>query len=307
MTDIAIETRSLTKAFSATVIAADNLSLSVPRGAVYGLIGRNGAGKTTALRMVMGLLRPDWGKARVLGASLWQAPASLRAKIAYVPQAQQLHGWMAAEDLCQYLSFFYPTWDPAYARQLARRWEVRWDQPVGSMSGGEQRKVSALLAFAARPEVMILDEPAANLDPIARRQFVDGIVEALSSSDNCTVLLSTHILSDLERVADHVGIMERGRLLTQRPLEEFQSTVKRVQVIFEGQTAPPGFAIPGAVRSETAGPVVTAVVNLADDRQLDEVRRIPGVRVNVFDMGLEQAFIDLLSPDTAQGPVEVSP
>ena len=305
MSELAIQVKDLSKTFPGGTVAVNGLDMSVPPGVVYGLIGRNGAGKTTALRMLLGLLRPNRGTARVLGADMWTAPRRQRARVAYVSQTQQLHAWMTAGELCHYASHFYETWDAAYARRLAERWELDWQRQVGLLSAGEQRKVSILLALAARAEVLILDEPAAGLDPVARRQLIDEIVDSLARGDGCTVLFSTHIITDLERVAEHVGIMDRGRILTQRRLEDFQTTTKRVQVVFDADRPPPGFAIPGAVRSQTAGPVVTAVVQLASDSQLDEIRQMPGARVNVFDMGLEEAFIELLGPMGAEELTEV--
>ncbi|MFH1739519.1 MAG: ABC transporter ATP-binding protein [bacterium] len=299
MGDYAIETCGLRKTFPGDVVAVNGLGLQVERGSVYGLIGRNGAGKTTTLRLLMGLLRPSSGTARVLGADLLTASADVRANVAYVSQIQQIHSWMTAEELCHYLSYFYGGWDQTYARALADRFRLPWDRQVGLLSGGEQRKVAVLLAFAARPKVLILDEPAAGLDPIARRELVTEIVEVISSGDECTVLFSTHIISDLERVADHVGIMDQGKMVMSARIEDLQSKTKRVQVIFEKEP-PPGFAVPGAVHTSTWGPVITAVARIDDKSQLDEVRKIPGVRINLFPLGLEDIFIDLFGRD-AQG------
>ena len=293
MNHYAIETQRLSKTFPRGVKAVSEVDLQVRRGAVYGLMGRNGAGKTTTLRLLLGLLRADSGSARVLGEDLWNAPRSVRARVAYVSQTQQLHGWMSLEELCRYAAHFYEQWDLDYARELARRWELNWKQQVGRMSGGEQRKTAILLAFASRPEVMVLDEPAAGLDPIARRQLVDEIVDVLTRSEGYTILFSTHIISDLERIAEYVGMMERGRLVSSARLEEFQQHTRRVQVIFGNDGPPSGFVIPGAVRSQTAGPVVTAVTRLTSEIQLEPIRHLPGVRVNVFPLGLEEIFLEL--------------
>jgi len=308
MSDLAIEARDLSKSFPGGVVAVNGLDLTVPPGVVYGLIGRNGAGKTTAIRMFMGLLRPNRGTARVLGAELWAAPREVRARVAYVSQQQQVHAWMTPEELCHYASHFYERWDQPYARDLARRFDIPWEQQVGLMSGGEQRKVSILLAFAAQPDVLLLDEPAAGLDPIARRELLDEIIDVLSRGEDCTVLFSTHIISDLERIAEHVGIMDRGRLVTSARLDDLQSKTKRVQVIIDDER--PGFVlpvIPGTIRSHVEGPVVTAVVRLESEAQLDEVRRIPGVRVNVFPVGLEEIFIDLFGPGSRSEFLEETP
>jgi ABC-2 type transport system ATP-binding protein len=304
MTETAIEARDLTKTFPGGVVAVNALDLAVPRGSVYGLIGRNGAGKTTTLRLLMGLLRSDRGAARVLGEDLWTASRETRARVAYVSQAQQLHAGMTLGELEHYVSRFYPRWDEGRARRLADRFELGEDWQVGAMSGGEQRKVAILLDLAARPDVLVLDEPAAGLDPVARRQLVDELIDVAGEGDGATVLFSTHILSDLERVADHVGIMDRGHLVASSRLEEIQASTKRVQVIFEGAAPPEGFAIPGAMRSRAEGPVVTAIVRMADESQLDGIRRMPGARVNVFPLGLEEIFIELFGPDETGTPKE---
>jgi ABC-2 type transport system ATP-binding protein len=291
-----VEAENLSKTFPGGVVAVSALDMAVPRGAVYGLIGRNGAGKTTALRMLMGLLRADGGRAAVLGRNMWTAPREHRERVTYVSQEQQVHTWMTLGELCHYCSHLYSRWDPDYAARLADRFGLSTARQVGVMSGGERRKVAILLAMAPRPEVLLFDEPAAGLDPIARRELVDELVEALSDADGPTVVFSTHIISDLERVANHVGIMDRGRLVTSSPLEELQTSTRRVQIIFEGDAPPPGFTLRGAVRQETTGPVVNAIVKVLSDTQFDELRREHNARVNVFPLGLEEIFIELFGP-----------
>jgi ABC-2 type transport system ATP-binding protein len=300
MNDPAIQARDLGKTFPGGVVAVHGLDLSVETGGVYGLIGRNGAGKTTALRLLMGLLRRDRGEALVLGRDLWTADRAHRARVAYVSQEQRLPGDLSAAELCAYCSRFYERWDQDRARELARRWGLAWERHVGVQSGGERRKVAILLALACRPEVLVLDEPAAGLDPVARRELLDALIEALGDGDGCTVLLSTHLIADLERIATSIGIMDRGRLAAAGQLEEFQTATKRVQVVFPGDCVPAGFAIPGTLRSAVAGPVLTAVVRLASERALDDARAIPGTRVQVFPLGLEEIVIGILGPTPNQ-------
>ena len=139
----------------------------------------------------------------------------------------------------------------------------------------------------------MLDEPSAGLDPIARREMVDSLVSMMARGDGCTILLSTQIISDLERIVDQVGIMDRGRIVTDMGLEQLQQTTRRVQVIFPGAAAPADFSIPGSLQCYTAGPVVTAVVRLKHENDLEPVRRLPGVRVQIFPLGLEEIFIEL--------------
>lgn len=182
----AVEARGLKKTFPGRVNALTGLDFAVAPGTVYGLVGRNGAGKTTALRAAMGVLRPSAGCTSIFGTDMWRATPAERARVAYVPQTQQLHSWMSLDTLSAYLGHFYPDWDAATARRIAARFELAWNRPVGVLSGGEQRKAHMTLALAARTPVLILDEPAAGLDPIARRQFIDEIVDLLAEDGERT-------------------------------------------------------------------------------------------------------------------------
>lgn len=304
MKDPAIQANNLTKTFSGGVVAVNGLDLEVARGSVFGLMGRNGAGKTTTLRLLMGLLSPDRGSVRMLGEDMATAPRALRARIAYVSQSQQLPGWMTLNELCRYASHFYDRWDEGMVRDLARRWDLPMDRPVSRISSGEQRKSAILLALAPSPEVLLLDEPAAGLDPVARLDLVNELVSIMARQEECTILFSTHIISDLERIAEHVGIMDRGRLLTTSRLDELQSNVRRLQIIFPGDAPPRRFAIPGALRTETSGPVVTAVTRLADVDFLESIRALPGVRIQVYPLRLEEIFLELLGQGARE---ELSP
>src|SRR6266540_3935075 len=260
MNEPVIQARDLTKTFRGGIVPVNGLDLEVRRGAVYGLVGRNGAGKTTLLRLALALLTPDRGSVTVLGSDLRYAARSLRSLVAYVSQTQQLQGWMTLEELCRCVGRFYLKWDKAYAQALAANWGLPWKRPVGSLSSGEQRKAAILLAFAGRPEVLVLDEPAAGFDLVARRELVAQIVDAITQGDGCTVLLSTHLVGDLERVADHIGVIDGGRMAVSERLEDLLNRTKRVQVIFEDEQPPAHFAIPGALCTRRAGPVVNAIV-----------------------------------------------
>jgi ABC-2 type transport system ATP-binding protein len=303
-----IEARGLTRTFSGGIVAVKDLDLAVERGAVYGMIGRNGAGKTTALRLLLGLLQPDQGEARILGQDFWQAPHSVRERAAYVSQTQRLPGGMSPEDLCRCQQRVNQRWDQDHARALAKRWELPWKRPVGSLSDGEQRKTALLIAFAGRPEVLVLDEPAAGFDPVARRELVDQILEAITQGDGCTVLLSTHIIGDLERMADHIGILDRGRLALSSRLEDLLNGTKRVQVIFDAGEAPAHFAVPGALRVERRGAVLNAIVRWTGDQELEVLRASTRARVQVFPISLEEMFMELFGgKNNAEDDVETVP
>ena len=293
MNDIAIEAHNLSKTFPGGVQAVRGLGLCVRPGCVYGLIGRNGAGKTTLIRMLMALLRPTDGRAAILGQDMWQADEPHRQRVTYVSQELRLPRRLSIRVLCDYLATLYDRWNDSYADRLVHRFELDPTRAIGAMSGGEQRKAAVLLALAARPDVLLLDEPAAGMDPIARRQLIDEIVDVLTDNRGSTVLFSTHIMADLERVAEVVGMMAEGKIVMEAPLEDLRSRMKRVQVIFDGRDAPADFTIPGAIRATREGPVFTAVVNIQDPKHLDALAAQAGLRVNVFPLGLEDVFIEL--------------
>ena len=269
------------------------LNLEIEAGTVYGLMGRNGAGKTTTIRLLMGLLTPDQGETRVLGEDMREANRVLRSKVAYVSQSEQMPAWMTLRDLSRYLSNFYERWNRTFAEDLAIRWGISSLQPMGNLSGGEQRKAAIILALASEPEVLILDEPAAGLDPLSRRELINEVVGVLNRHTSATILFSTHIISDLERVAEWVGILERGRLMLNRPLDDLHSCFRRVQVIFPGEAPPPQFTIHGATNCVVSGPVVTGVTEFFDGEHIEALKRWPGVRVQVFPLSLEEIFIEL--------------
>jgi ABC-2 type transport system ATP-binding protein len=301
MSEPVIEARGLTKTYRDGITAVKDLDLVVSRGAVYGLIGRNGSGKTTALRLILGLLRPDRGAANILGWDFWQAPRQVRQRVAYVSQTQRLPGGMTLEDLCRCLKQFNQKWDQDHALALARLWNLPWKRPVDRLSNGEQCRAALLLAFAGRPEVLVLDEPAAGFDPVARRDLINQILDAITQSDGCTVLLSTHVIGDLERVADHIGIIDRGRLALSAPLENLLNQTKRVQLIFGTETLSARFTMPGALRVRREGVVLNALVRWGNGTEPDMLRASTDARIQVFPVSLEEIFMELFGNEPAPG------
>lgn len=306
MSRLALEAVNLSKTFPGGIVGVNDLNLQVHRGAVFGLIGRNGVGKTTTLRLLMGLLRADRGTALVMGREMATADRAFRSRVAYVSQFQQMHAWMTVGELCRYASHFYDSWDNDTARRLAKNWDLPWDRQIGLLSGGQQRKAAILTAFAARPEILLLDEPAAGLDAVARRELIDAIIELLAREGGCTVLFSTHIISDLERVAEYVGIMDHGHVASSIRLDDLLQSTRRVQVVFDTPVPPAGFVIPGALRQEISGPVVTAVVRIENGLQLESIRQMPGVRMQVFPLPLEEVFIEFARQEKPQSNEERS-
>lgn len=293
-----LHARGLVKTFGG-VVALNGLHLQVGRGEVMALVGRNGAGKTTAMRILLGLTRADAGTAHILGKDWWEAGAADRQRVAYVSQQGQPPGWMTLGEMGRMSARFFARWDSGLARELAGRWEVPWNRPLGRLSGGHQRLAALAWALATRAEVLLLDEPAAGLDPVSRRDVMRGLVDALMRTEGCTVLLNTHVLADVERLATHVAVLQQGSVVATAAVEEWQRTMRRVQVVVPGQEVPPGLEVPGTLRSHRSGPVLTALARVTDDAQLAPVRALPGVRVHVFPLTMEEWFVAWMEPGEA--------
>jgi ABC-2 type transport system ATP-binding protein len=187
-------------------------------GQVVGLLGRNGAGKTTLLEALLGLRDPQAGQVRLFGEPAARLSDAARARIGYVPQANGLFEELRAGELLAYFRSFYPRWNEAKVQALLQRWQVPLDVEIGRLSGGQQQRLAIIRALAHEPDLLVLDEPVASLDPLARRDFLRELVEQVLDRGT-TVVFSTHILSDLERVAFNVAFLQGGRIALQAPLD----------------------------------------------------------------------------------------
>ena len=187
-------------------------------GQVVGLLGRNGAGKTTLLEALLGLRDPQAGTVHLFGQPAMRLDSAARARIGYVPQASDLFEELRAGELLAYFRSFYPRWNAPKVQALLQRWQVPLDIEIGRMSGGQQQRLSIIRALAHEPDLLVLDEPVASLDPLARRDFLRELVEQVLDRGT-TVVFSTHILSDLERVAFNVAFLQEGRIALQAPLD----------------------------------------------------------------------------------------
>ena len=220
MNESVIELQGIVKSYGpkAVLTGAD---LLVPKGSVVGLLGTNGAGKTTLIKCALGLIRPLSGQARLLGEDAWTLSAEAKSRIGYVPQVINLYPWMKVRHLIDYTAAFYPNWNHELVARLIKEWSIPAEDRIGPLSVGQLQKVAIVLALGHEPDLLILDEPAASLDPLARRQFLQMIIE-LAEPGKRTVLFSTHITSDLERVADRVAILKSGRIAWQGLLEDLK-------------------------------------------------------------------------------------
>lgn len=271
------------------------IDLRLEPGMVLGLLGANGSGKTTLIKCALGLLQPSDGSARVFGEDSWELSARAKARLGYVPQEVTSYPWMRVRQVIAYTAAFYPRWDTAFVSQLCNRWHVPLEDRIGALSTGQLQTVGIVLALGHRPEFLVLDEPVASLDPSARRQFLRTLLEALED-ERQAVLFSTHITSDLERVAQRVAILGDGKIRFLGELDELKDRVKRLRITSRREL-PASFAVPGALRCEVVGPHATVCVADFDERLVDQMRATWDADVLVNDLNLEEIFVEMHDGD----------
>jgi ABC-2 type transport system ATP-binding protein len=285
----AIETRNLGRKFG-TFEAVKDVSLAVPKGTVFGLLGVNGAGKSTIIKMVMGHLRPTSGEIRVLGRALGEDLVEIRKRVAYVSENRYLYEWMTVAESIRFTRAFHATWDDAKAEGLVTRFSLPPGKKVRQLSRGNRARLCLLLALSFNPELIILDEPTSGLDPIVRRDFIENIVAEIAEEGK-TVLFSSHIVEEVERVADYVGIINEGELLLVSTIEEIKASYKRVRYATNG-TRPEVAGVPGVLAVENGRHEQVLTVSAWGDETL---RRLGerGVRnPEVLPISLEDIFVN---------------
>lgn len=297
MSDLAISTSGLTRRFG-RVMAVQGVDLRVPAGSVYGYLGRNGAGKTTTIQMLMGLLLPTSGTVSVMGFDPFKQDVSMKRVVSYVPERVQIPDWMTVTDLTRFGAGVHPNWDRALAEQLRQRLDLPADRKLGQLSRGMQGKAALLAALASRPKLLILDDPTMGLDALVRREFMESIVATLGETGT-TVFFSSHILEDVERVADWIGILHEGRLVVQSSLEELQAKVKRVITRFPEPL--PDFALPGTLQREADGRQQVFIVSDYSQDTLQRLHDAGALSAEVEGLTLEEIFVAHVRP---QGTTE---
>src|SRR5882724_2188197 len=268
MNDTMLDLRGVSKSFGHKPVLKE-VDLSLSAGSVLGLVGKNGGGKTTLLKCALGLQRPRLG---------------------YVPQKIDLYPWMKIRQITAYTGAFYPRWNKALVERLLREWELNPADRVGPLSVGQTQKLAIILALGHEPDLLVLDEPAASLDPVARRQFLETLLDMVGAR---TVLFSTHITSDLERVADRVAVLKDGKIVYSGELDALKDSVKRLHVQAAAPLPNGSFRVPGMLHAKVTGN--EAVVSV-QDFTADLPERIAqqwSASVAVQDLNLEDIFLEL--------------
>jgi ABC-2 type transport system ATP-binding protein len=287
MTDNVVQTLGLGYRFGREW-AVRGLDMAVPRGSVYGLLGLNGAGKSTTLRMLLGLLTPHEGSAQVLGLDPSRAAVAVKARVGYVGDRPTFYDWLTvAETIALVARHRRGAWDDAYARHLVAFFSLRLDKRLGALSKGQVAKVALVLAMGFRPEVLILDEPTGGLDPVVRREFLEGLLSEYLE-DGRTILISSHLITEISGLVDHVGILHKGAMLRQSPVEDLQRAVRRVVLTYDGEP-PADTVLPGVLRRKRAGREVRLTVEGLDESRLGA---LGAASVRVEEIGLEDLFVD---------------
>jgi len=283
MSDPVIEFQAVSKSFRRNQVLS-GMSLQVERGQTFAFLGRNGAGKTTAIRMLLGLLERDGGEISVLGLDPTVFPLELRARVGYLAEDQTMYGWMRAAEMLSFMAPFYPTWDHDLAQKYAREFEVPLQTKIKHLSKGQNVRLGLVLALAHRPELVILDDPALGLDPIMRKQFNRDLITHLQGEGR-TVFYSSHLLYEVEPVADEVAILDQGCIVRQCGTEELRRDVKQIMLAREAVVLVEGKSI---LDQRANGPEMAIVVEGAE-AAIAKLRS-EGVEHRVIDLNLDEIF-----------------
>ena len=295
--DAVVETEGLTKRFG-SLTAVDRLDLAVERGEVFGFLGPNGAGKTTTIRMLLDFLRPTSGSARVLGGH--SADVEVRRRIGYLPAELPIDPRYSADDVLDFYGGVRGKDDRARRTALLERFALDPSRPAGNLSTGNKRKIGIVQAFVHRPELLILDEPTSGLDPLLQHEFHALVREAVD--DGATVLLSSHVLPEVELLADRVGILRSGRLIvTAQPEQLRRQARQRLHLTFdealEAADVERFRSVPGVVEADGAGPTLHLLVEGSVDAVVKAAAQRTVLGISTDDDDLEDAFLELYGSD----------
>jgi ABC-2 type transport system ATP-binding protein len=283
-----IDVRDVSRRFGKTIALAD-VNLSVPRGVVFGLIGENGAGKTTLIRHILGLLRPQSGTVRVFGLDPTLDPVGVLSRLGTLSEERDLPGWMRVEELIRYSKAFYPSWDNAYAEALRDAFELDPKARIRHLSRGQQARAGLLVALAFRPELLVLDEPSSGLDPVVRRDILGAIIRTITD-DGRTVVFSSHLLDEVERVSDHVAMIDRGRIVVDGPLDSVKSRHSYIIIRLETPLFEP-LSLPAAISVEGSGRDWSATCEGDLAAIVEQVAQIGGQIADARGATLDEIFV----------------
>jgi ABC-2 type transport system ATP-binding protein len=291
MTETVLECKGLTKSFDGSRQVLKNIDLSIYRGRVVGLLGKNGAGKTTLIKCAMGLLKVTSGQVRLFGEDPWTMSGETKARLGYVPQKVDLYDWMRVRQMIAYIAAFYPKWNHPLTTSLVSQWELNPEDSIGKLSEGQRQKLGLILAMGHEPELLVLDEPAASLDPQARRSFLATVID-IASNENRTVVLSTHLTSDLERVASDIVLVKDGVVDYAGPMDELKDSVKTLRLVGRDKL-PAKFDIPGVLSCENTSREALLTLRGVNPDLIRKLETQYNAEIEVRDLNLEDIFVEV--------------
>jgi ABC-2 type transport system ATP-binding protein len=288
----AIETTALRKSYDG-VEAVRGLDLQVPAGSIFGFLGRNGAGKTTTLKILLGMARPTSGSARVLDlpADSPEASVEIRRRTGFVSDDKDLIDGMTVRDLIRFTAPLFPRWRGDLEEKYLRRFELPLERDVKALSRGMRTKLALLLALCRGGELLILDEPTSGLDPAMTEELLQTLV-AHVGNEGATVFFSSHQLTEVDQIADHVAIIDRGRAVVSGALDDLREQYRRIQLVFDGEAPAAAFTSPGVVSIKRKGRMLTVLSSAGADAVVAEAQRLNPLSVDVTPVPLKDIFLE---------------
>jgi ABC-type multidrug transport system ATPase subunit len=292
-----IETTELKKDYNG-VEAVSGLNLQVPAGSIYGFLGRNGAGKTSTIKILLGMARPTSGRARVFGlaADAQEASVEIRRRTGFVSEERDLYDYMTVEQMIHFTADFFPRWRGELQQQYLRAFELPPGRKVKALSRGMRTKLALLLALCRGAELLILDEPTSGLDPAVTEEVLQALVKHVAG-EGMTVFFSSHQIAEVDQIADHIAIIDNGRTVVTGALDDIRERYRRVQFVFGGAAPDATFRAPGIVRVRREGRVLTVLSSAGSDRVIEEVREFNPVSVDVVPVTLREIFLETVASE----------
>ena len=262
------------------------VNLHVPKGSIFGFVGRNGAGKTTAIKLLLGLLKPMAGRCRIRGIDPQKDEIGVRRIVGYMAEDQQMYGWMRIDQIIKWVASFYPAWDDSFANQLRDVLELPRKSKVKTLSKGQNSRLALLLALGHRPEVVILDDPTLGLDPIGRKEFLRYVISLLQSN-GVTVFFSSHLLYEIEPVTDYIAILDRGIIVKSAETAALRETVRKVLL---NATQDNFRQIDGLLDVTDMGERTALTVEDCDAEKINRIKKTCGGFVREYRLNLDEIF-----------------
>jgi ABC-2 type transport system ATP-binding protein len=292
-----IETADLRKQYPG-VEALRGLSLQVPAGSIYGFLGRNGAGKTTTIKVLLGMAFPTSGRARVFGlpADEQETSVDIRRRTGFVSDEKDLYDHMTVEEMIRFTAPFFPRWRADLEQRYLRKFELPPDRKVKALSRGMRTKLALLLALCRGAELLILDEPTSGLDPAMTEEVLQALVAHVAGEET-TVFFSSHQIAEVDQIADHIVIIDRGRAVVTGALDDLRENFRRIQLVFDGDAPDAAFHAPGVVRVRRKGRVLTVLSSAGAESILETARALRPVSVDVVPVTLKEIFLETVTAE----------